>query len=236
MKLLKKLTMMMTTVAAVALMAGTSFATTIFSEGFEAGNSGFSSAYTYHALSGSDPDNNYGPPLGLYEEGYYTVGSNPSLYHSSWASFGAHSGKDMMIVNGDRQPNVQMWAAPVTVTPGQEYVFSAWLASVYPAVGEAPISPATLAFSINGTQIGGDFTLSSPVGTWQQFSQVWTADETGLANISIINRNTEFAGNDFALDDIAIDQPVPEPGTMLLLGVGMLGLGVFGKRRAKKEA
>lgn len=30
--------------------------------------------------------------------------------------------------------------------------------------------------------------------------------------------------------------PVPEPGTMMLLGFGMLGLAVFGKRRMNKEA
>lgn len=30
--------------------------------------------------------------------------------------------------------------------------------------------------------------------------------------------------------------PVPEPGTMMLLGIGMLGLAVFGKRRMNKES
>jgi hypothetical protein len=30
--------------------------------------------------------------------------------------------------------------------------------------------------------------------------------------------------------------PVPEPGTIVLLGAGMLGLAIFGKRRMNKEA
>lgn len=234
----RKCTTFLTTMAAFALMTGTAFAVTF---DFESGNTGFTSAYTYHALNpATDPDGNYGPPAGLYDEGYYTVGTNPGLYHPSWADFGAHSGTQMMIVNGNKAPNVQVWAAPVAynslaVTPGQQYIFSAWLASVYPEVGEAPISPAILAFSINNVQVNGDFTLSAPVGTWQQFSTVWTADASGWANISLINRNTYFDGNDFAIDDITLT-PVPEPGTMLLLGVGMLGIAVYGKRRISKEA
>jgi choice-of-anchor C domain-containing protein len=40
-----------------------------------------------------------------------------------------------------------------------------------------------------------------------------------------------------ALDNVRVDTaPVPEPGTMMLLGLGMLGLAVFGKRRMNKEA
>ena len=232
---LRKLTTVMTTMAAFALMAGTSFAVTVTNGDFEAGNTGFTSAYTYHAYDPlTDPDGNYGPPPGLYDEGYYTVGTTPGLYHPSWANFGAHSGTQMMIVNGNTVANTQVWAAPVApVTFGEQYIFSAWLASVYPGVGENPISPANLAFSINGQQINGTFTLSSTVGTWQQFSTLWTAD-ANFANISIINGNTNYDGNDFAIDDITLN-PVPEPGTVLLLGIGMIGV-VLGKRRMSKAA
>ncbi|MBP1727781.1 MAG: domain containing protein [Deltaproteobacteria bacterium] len=238
MKGLKKLTIIMATMAVVALVAGTSFAIPVPNGDFELGNTGFTSAYTYHALAGTDPDSGYGPPTGLYDEKFYTVGTDPKLYHVSWASFGAHSGTQMMIVNGAPDTGVNVWTAPaiansLAVTPGQTYIFSAWLASVYPQVGQSPIAPATLAFSINGTQLNGDFTLSALVGTWQQFSQPWVADATGWANLTLLNKNTAISGNDFALDDITLT-PVPEPGTMLLLGAGMLGLAVFGKRRMRK--
>lgn len=39
-----------------------------------------------------------------------------------------------------------------------------------------------------------------------------------------------------ANDVVYQEVPVPEPGTMMLLGLGMLGMAVYGKRRMNKEA
>jgi len=72
---------------------------------------------------------------------------------------------------------------------------------------------------------------------WADAAHVLTANNDGYlaaAHIFISNldgTNTNVTG--FAADGAA---PVPEPGTMVLLGIGMLGLGIFGKRRLNKEA
>ena len=81
---------------------------------FENGKTDFTSEYTY-----LDPINTGSFTLG--PEYMYTVGINPNLYHSSWASFGDHTsgiGK-MMIVNGTYLNNVTqtVWSQDVTLQP-----------------------------------------------------------------------------------------------------------------------
>ena len=50
---------------------------------------------------------------------------------------------------------------------------------------------------------------------------------------SFMMTSTDYA---FEADNVAVGTVVPEPGTMMLLGIGMLGMAVFGKRRMNKQA
>lgn len=63
----------------------------------------------------------------------------------------------------------------------------------------------------------------------------WLAEETsGKDNFNLYSAKLDIYGTAPAI--AANTAPVPEPGTMVLFGVGMLGLAVFGKRKMNKQA
>jgi gliding motility-associated-like protein len=152
---------------------------------FGAGNSGFTSGYNY-----ANPN---------VTEGEYFVGTSPQAWNASLSNCGDHttgSGK-MMLVNGSPVPNVNVWKETVTVTPNTNYAFSTWIQALWPP------NPAQLQFSINGNDIGTLITASLPTCTLTQFYTTWNSGNSTSATISIVNKNTEIQGNDFALDDIS---------------------------------
>ncbi len=160
---------------------------------FELGNTGFTTQYTYN-------------PTSLAVEGTYTVGNSPFAVHPSWEPCGDHttgSGK-MMILNGAPSA-INVWTTSVSVTPGTNYAFSAWLTGVY----ESDPNLAILQFSINGNVLGSPETALATACTWKLFYIFWNSGVNTTANISILNQNTATGGNDFAIDDISFAPVVP---------------------------
>lgn len=52
---------------------------------------------------------------------------------------------------------------------------------------------------------------------------------------SYFENDAFFKGERPGFEGTATTTPVPEPGTMMLLGIGMVGLVVYGRRRMRKE-
>ncbi|MCB0764696.1 MAG: gliding motility-associated C-terminal domain-containing protein [Flavobacteriales bacterium] len=156
---------------------------------FSAGAVGFTSGY----------QPGQGGSFGLLSlEGTYAVAANASATHNNFAGCTDHTGGgNMLVVNGAQTPGVSVWCQSITVVPGTDYAFNAWLTSV---ISE---NPAILQFTINGQVIGQQLEASPVTCTWTQFFTVWNSGAATTADICITNQNTQGSGNDFALDDIS---------------------------------
>jgi hypothetical protein len=157
---------------------------------FAAGNTGFSSNYQFVA----DSIGNCVPA------GVYTIGTDPSSCHSLWSSFGPYDPSgNMMIINGHPpQGGNLVWSETVSVVPNSIYAFSAYAAANYPA-------SAILAFTVNGAQVGGNFTVNSNPGTWTKFSASWNS----VMNTTAVLRIIQTGAGDFSLDDVSFSGPAP---------------------------
>ncbi|MBS1904686.1 MAG: OmpA family protein [Bacteroidetes bacterium] len=158
---------------------------------FSAGPSGFQSDYIYSNRH-STGDN------AVLDEGYYAVVNDPHWVHLGYAQCTDHtsSGGNMMVINGSQKPGQAVWKQQIAVKPNTYYYFSTWIANLVPK------APSKLVFSINGTQLGDPIVAAEQTCVWKQFFAVWFSGNATEADISIVNLNLEWMGNDFALDDI----------------------------------
>ncbi len=207
--------------AALAALSTSAFAQNLIVNGdFSGGNSGFTSSYV------STPVNT--------GAGEYSVRTDGSTWNGAFSSFGDHTSGtgNMMVVNGSGVVGASVWGQTgIAVTPNTDYYFSAWITSVFPA------SPATLQFSLNGSPLGSVIQASPGTPDWTQFYATWNSGANTSIDLGIVNLNTAFGGNDFALDDLEFSTtaPVsaaPEPGSLALLGLLAPALGFLRRRRA----
>lgn len=152
---------------------------------FSNGNTGFISSYTY-SNSGISP-------------AVYFVAQSPNPWHPAMPFCKDHTTGtgNMMLVNGAEIAGVVVWSQKITVTPNTYYEFSCWLEHI------TTVNPAKLHFSINGIQIGNVFNANNVSCIWDKFFANWNSGSNTTADIAILNMNTGFSGNDFALDDIS---------------------------------
>jgi len=176
---------------------------------FEQGDTGFWSDYDDETGS---PQGTASNPIGLYQEGTYGIGADPHDYHANWNSIPDHSGSgNMMIVNGSNDTTINIWCQTIDVGANTDYVFSAWLTSIY------YLSPATFVFTINGDTIGDIYQHSGNVGEWDQFYVTWHSDSYQTIDICIKNQNSASDGNDFAIDDIFFGATCVQSDTIVVV-------------------
>lgn len=222
---MKKITTLLT-IGAAAIGIQSATANLIVNGNFTAGNSGFSSDYSYRV----------GPSANA---GQYTIVSNLGQFHTGIAGLGSLSGFGgsglYYAANGATSTTQSPWyqilnSPSVTLTTDTNnpvyYRFEARVANTdpYPAY-----APPNLAFEI---QVNG--------GAWNTFTQTpllsqqnqWTLTytDTYLTNapsslgFRLRNLATEASGNDFALDSIYFGEATLSPsylaGTTAILSAG----------------
>jgi hypothetical protein len=175
-------------VATLNMFAQCGGANLVTNGNFSAGNTGFSTSYTYSASS-------------CYVEGQYSIASSGSAVHTAFCTTGDHtSGSGLyMIVNG--APSItNVWCQNMAVSINTWYRFSFWGMNVCASCGDSP----QFSISVNGIP------ASNPCATfvfnttcnWKYYEVYWNSMGSTSANICITNLNTYAGGNDFALDDI----------------------------------
>lgn len=182
---------------------------------FSAGNTGFTSQYTYKT-----------PPA--TGQGQYYVGANPNSWYSGFPAFfdhttGTAAGSMLMADAGTVTPSLAVWSQSVTVKANSTYQFGMWLANI------GTQNTAQIQISINGVVQGG-IAGASGNGNWQFFSREWTSGASTLALIELRDTRINANGNDFALDDLHL-VAAPEPGTLALISVPAVTLLLRRRRR-----
>lgn len=205
-------------VAMLTLLTAGASANLITNGDFEAGNTGFSSDYTF--------------TTSLFGEGRYAITTDPNLNHSGGASYGDNTvgGSLMMAVNGSPTGGDIIWGQTVSVVAGEIYDFAAYISSW------STLNPAELDFTVNGTSIGS-FSAPGATGIWELAFETWNSGANTSALIEIRNLNTQPNGNDFALDDLyfgaaIFSTEVPEPGALALFLVGLAGIGYARRKKS----
>lgn len=167
---------------------------------FSAGNSGFTSAYTYTSSSGSVGD--------------YSVVANPQTFEAGLFSFGDHTtGSGLMMVVDGYLPTATVWSEAVAVTTQTNYSFTGWFRATYG--GNTPQIAMNVA---SGPVSLGSLTPVSLTDTqWQQFAVNFNTGAASSVTLSFSDQNANYlaVGDDFAADDLALAPIValPEPAS-----------------------
>jgi hypothetical protein len=234
---MRKVSLAAVAAAVLALGSSAQAANLVVNGDFSAGNSGFTSGYTYSPGSNT-------------AEGQYTVRSDPYPWNPNFVSVGDHTtGTGFMFVgNGSPTMGQLVWqSGTIAINPATNYFFEAFVMNVccnanYGGANSPPILDFSISLNGGAPILLNTLTIPlSPPGIWHGLSTSFNSAGATTAVLSLINGNTAAGGNDFAVDDIFLGTEttvggIPEPGTWAMLLAGFAGIGSALRSRRKVRA
>ncbi|MCF8113284.1 MAG: PEP-CTERM sorting domain-containing protein [Desulfotignum sp.] len=126
---------------------------------------------------------------------------------------------------------------PITGDSGN-YLYAAWLMDQYVTGASTSDQKAGLQLAIWDAFYGESFTNKTGGvigGYYTDYYQPASSNEEMWSSLGYNYAFTTYGQGIDAQELLVQLNPVPEPGTMLLLGMGIAGLGAAGRKRFKKQ-
>ena len=162
-------------------------------------------------------------------------------YSQECCTFPAEDGVQWLDLTGDGTNSVEGVQQTVATTPGTQYTLSFWVGNIYDPNGIFGTTSTVnvLLGGISGTLLDTATNSSTITGTqtWEQFTTSFTA--TGTSTTLDFMNGDPPGDNSNGLDNVVLtvagQAGVPEPGTLSLLGAGIIAVGLFGRRKAVRS-
>jgi hypothetical protein len=232
------------------LMAGGANAAVIFSEDFSgydtlniahdahtatsASGNTITTDYSYRIPNGQ---NQWGQPDSMYDEGTWTIGTNPIGVHNLWID--APQDNPFLMLNGatnDSNPPVAYESKSISVGPGT-YTYSYDLLNLCCNANGPAGTPSLLQlwYSANNNAPVDITPLSqtaAAVAGWEHISGTFFIGAGGSLRLGLSDLTNYASGNDFGVDNIRLAS-APEPAEWTLMIMGFGAAGAMLRRRAR---
>ncbi|MGV6859774.1 MAG: hypothetical protein ACWA5X_12490, partial [bacterium] len=163
---------LLTSAVLATLLPASAYANLITNGDFEAGNTNFTSDYTYN-------------PTTIFDAGSYSVPTDPHNVHGAATSYGDHTtgSGNMLAANGSLTAHAKVWGQSVAVTPNTDYLFSIFSARWYPSV------TPRLSLEANSNVIG-TYSIPLPTGQWSETSYTINSGANNTLDLRLYSLET----------------------------------------------